>query len=271
MDPCHCVPVWHGWPGLDATPYLATLITLINSDQLHQQLLSQLERALQRTLPDAFLERISLSLSSATETTEAISPGAIELALINGNFDTGPLAPEVMHAVIANPAYWAFCWGSGLALARVLCQNPDWVAGLRVLDFGSGSGVAGIAAGLAGAASVVACDNDPDALLATRTNAALNQIDVELCGDLDALPDMDQPVDLILVADVLYDRANLPLLAQLEALGAPLLIADSRITDLTPWGYQRFASQGALTMPNLGEFDEFRTVHFFRAANGARP
>lgn len=233
--------------------------------------MARLQRALQRTLPEASLDQTSLPLQLAESATAPIAtPKAIDLALINADFDTGPLPPEVMGAVIANPAYWAFCWGSGLALARQLTRQPDWVAGLRVLDFGSGSGVAGIAAALVGAASVVACDNDPDALLATRTNAALNGVAVELCSDLQALPDQGPRPDLILVADVLYDRANLPLLAQLEDLGAPLLIADSRITDLTPWGYHRFASESALTMPNLGEFDEFRTVHFFRRASSER-
>lgn len=168
--------------------------------------------------------------------------------------------------MIAEPAYWAFCWGSGLALARFLAQNPEWVRGRRVLDFGSGSGVAGIAAALAGAQRVLACDNDPGALLATRTNAALNQVELETWTELADLRAAATPLDLILVADVLYDRANLARLKQLEALGAPLLIADSRIADLQPWGYQAFATEEALTLPNLGEFDEFRTVSLFVSA-----
>ncbi|MDP6186401.1 MAG: protein methyltransferase, partial [Pseudomonadales bacterium] len=63
--------------------------------------------ALQRTLPDAELEITRLP---AVE--------QIQLALIKADFQTGPLPADVMHRVIANPAYWAFCWGSGLALAR---------------------------------------------------------------------------------------------------------------------------------------------------------
>ena len=68
------------------------------------------------------------------------------LGLINADFPTGPLPPEVMHEVIRAPAYWALCWGSGLGLSQLLYRNPHWVRGKRVLDFGSGSGVAGIAA-----------------------------------------------------------------------------------------------------------------------------
>ena len=68
--------------------------------------------ALQRTLPDAELEITRLP---AVE--------QIQLALINTDFQTGPLPADAMHRVIANPAYWAFCWGSGLALARWILSS----------------------------------------------------------------------------------------------------------------------------------------------------
>ncbi len=215
-----------------------------------------LQRCLQRTLPSAFLE---------------ISPvpgiPSLQLALINADFDTGPLEPDVMRRVIAEPAYWAFCWGSGLALAQWLLDEPWLVAGRRVLDFGSGSGIAGLAAAKAGAETVTACDSDPDAQRATLTNAVLNEVEVSAIGSLARL---EQPVDLVLVADVLYDRANLELLETLEQLGAELLIADSRIDDLSDYGYQVIGQRSALTTPNLGEFDEFKTVRFFRAESSVR-
>ena len=83
--------------------------------------------ALQRTLPDAALEITPLP------TVEQI-----RLALINADFQTGPLPADVMHRVIANPAYWAFCWGSGLALARWLLSHPDFAARKRIADVGCG-------------------------------------------------------------------------------------------------------------------------------------
>lgn len=168
-----------------------------------------------------------------------------------------------MRAVIAEPAYWAFCWGSGLALAQEVLERPKWVQGQTVVDFGAGSGVVGIAAALAGATRVIACDSDPDARLACATNAALNGVQLEQCSSLEALP---STADRILLADVLYDRANLPLLAALEAHCASpgvLLIADSRIRSLESFGYQQKGAREALTLPNLGEFDEFRHVRFF--------
>ena len=67
---------------------------------------------------------------------------------------------------------------------------------------GSGSGVAAIAAKQAGAAKVWvwACDNDKQALLATKTNAELNQVDIELCANINDLP--QDLVLLLIMADV---------------------------------------------------------------------
>lgn len=62
-----------------------------------------------------------------------------------------------------------------LCLAALAGESP--LRGLRVLDFGCGSGVLGLAACLLGAREVVAVDHDPQALLATRDNATYNHID----------------------------------------------------------------------------------------------
>ena len=42
--------------------------------------------------------------------------------------------------------YWAFAWGGGLAIARYLHEHPEAVAGRRVFDLASGSGLCAIAA-----------------------------------------------------------------------------------------------------------------------------
>lgn len=208
--------------------------------------LTRLEQALQRTLPDARLELVHLP-----------NCRPIRLGLINADYQTGPLDPEIMQAVIRDPAYWAFCWGSGLALAQFLLAEPDWVRGRTVVDLGSGSGVAGIAAALAGAGRVVACDTDPQARLASAANAKLNEVQIEIN---DALP---QHCDILLMADVLYDRSNLGLLGLAQKHAAEVLVADSRVTHLPDKTYREIARIDALTLPNLGEFDEFRTAHLF--------
>ena len=51
------------------------------------------------------------------------------------------------------PPFWAFAWAGGQALARYVLDHPASVAGRSVLDFASGSGLVGIAALKAGAAS----------------------------------------------------------------------------------------------------------------------
>ncbi|MEQ9004370.1 MAG: 50S ribosomal protein L11 methyltransferase [Pseudomonadales bacterium] len=211
--------------------------------------LTDLVRRLQATLPMARLEVAPL-------------PGCpeIRLALINADFPPGPLPGDVSAAVIARPAYWSFCWGSGLALARYLLDQPHWVRGRRVLDRGSGSGGVAIAAALAGAARVVACDNDDDALAATAANAALNGV---ACRTVTDLAEAGRDHDLLLMADVLYDRANLPLLTAAAGHAREVLVADSRIAELPDPAYREITTIEALTHPNLGEFDEFRTVRLF--------
>src|SRR5690606_22296119 len=158
------------------------------------------------------------------------------------------------------------CWASGLALARWLAERPEWVRGKRVLDFGAGSGVAAIAAARAGAAEVVACDLDPLALAACRANAELNGVSLGYSPDFFAEEDR---YDLIIVADVLYDRANLPLLDHFLSRGRRALVADSRVRDFNHPRYQRLALLDACTWPDLAEPEEFRRVSLYQAARDA--
>lgn len=70
-------------------------------------------------------------------------------------------------------------FGTGTHPSTALCL--DWLArndvsGQRVLDFGCGSGILGIAALKLGAAHCTAVDIDPQAVLASRDNAAQNGV-----------------------------------------------------------------------------------------------
>ena len=164
-----------------------------------------------------------------------------------------------MRDVIAKPAYSAFCWGSGLALAQWLSDYLKATENKRLADVRFGFGVAAFAAKQAGAAKVWACDNDERALLATMTNAELNQVAIELCADIDDLP---QDLDLILMAYVLYDRSNFALVEKIKTRNGNLLIADLQIADIGDRGFRMFHQAEALTLPNLGEFDDFLTARF---------
>ena len=58
-----------------------------------------------------------------------------------------------------------------------LSANPP--LGQTIMDFGCGSGILGIAAGCVGADQVTGLDIDPQALIATKQNAELNDLIVE--------------------------------------------------------------------------------------------
>jgi predicted nicotinamide N-methyase len=193
----------------------------------------------------------------------ATLPGtALKLWLIDAANMDRAFSPEETRRILEDPPYWCFCWASGLVLARWLAERPEWVRGKRVLDFGAGSGVAAIAAAMAGALEVVACDLDPLALEACRANAALN--DVELGYSTDFFQETDR-FDLIIVADVLYDRANLPLLDQFLSRGQQALVADSRVRDFQHPLYRRLGFLEACTWPDLAEPAEFRRVSLYHA------
>ena len=68
---------------------------------------------------------------------------------------------EELATIGLPPPFWAFAWAGGQALARYVLDNPATVAGRRVLDFASGSGLVAIAAARSGASSVEAADIDP--------------------------------------------------------------------------------------------------------------
>ncbi|WP_312246927.1 class I SAM-dependent methyltransferase [Stutzerimonas nitrititolerans] len=193
----------------------------------------------------------------------ATLPGTdLRLWLIDpANMDRA-FGPEETRRILEEPPYWSFCWASGLVLARWLAERPAWVRGKRVLDFGAGSGVAAIAAARAGAAEVVACDLDPLALQACRANAALNGVTLGYSEDFFAEADR---FDLIIVADVLYDRANLPLLDQFLSRGREVLVADSRVRDFQHPLYERLDILDTCTWPDLAEPAEFRRVSLYHA------
>ena len=92
----------------------------------------------------------------------------------------------------------------GQAAARHILDRPALVAGKRIVDFAAGSGIAGIAAMMAGAAQVTAVDIDPFARVAMPLNAALNKVMLDVAGaqDLTRVP----AVDLILAGDICYEQ-----------------------------------------------------------------
>ena len=110
------------------------------------------------------------------------------------------------------PPYWAFAWPGGQALARHLLDHRDLIAGRRVLDFASGSGITAIAAAMAGAPTVFAAEIDRFALAAIALNAEANGVRVDLIAEdvLDATGEWE----VILAGDVCYERPMAERVAQ---------------------------------------------------------
>ena len=139
---------------------------------------------------------------------------------------------EELETLGLPPPYWAFAWAGGQALARYVLDQRDLVAGRRVLDLGSGSGLAAIAAAMAGAAPVVAVDIDPFTEEAIALNAWANGSYAEILvrDMLDQPPPRAARYDVILVGDLFYERVTtgraLAFLERHAAIGTAVLIGD---------------------------------------------
>ena len=126
--------------------------------------------------------------------------------------------------------YWAEMWPSGVALARSVATRS--LRGARTLELGCGLGLASIAAARAGG-RVLATDWSPGAIEFTRVNAAANGVVLETLVCSWAEPEAliaRGPWDLVLAADVLYERRNvetmLGLLPQLVDARGEVVLAD---------------------------------------------
>jgi predicted nicotinamide N-methyase len=132
---------------------------------------------------------------------------------------------EVEWAPLA--PYWSVLWRSGVTLAREVAGLE--LRGRRVVELGCGLGVPSLAAAGCGAV-VLATDRDPAALELLERNARENGVQVETerleWSDAEALI-ARAPFDLVLAADVLYERPSVArLLGLLPQLAPEALIAE---------------------------------------------
>jgi predicted nicotinamide N-methyase len=158
--------------------------------------------------------------------TQSIELSSGELRLLQPRESAAlPDAGAVEWAPIA--PYWSVLWRSGVALAREL--DGVSVGGLRVVELGCGLAVPSIAAARAGA-SVLATDTSAEALSLVARNAELNNVRVETAKVHWAQPAelvTRAPFDLVLAADVFYERTSIgSLLSILPRLAPEAWIAD---------------------------------------------
>ncbi|MEQ8327225.1 MAG: methyltransferase [Parvibaculum sp.] len=206
------------------------------------------------------------------------SPARDPAAFIRGNtaLHQPPLVPEISLHLATEivpiwqmteeeleksglpPPFWAFAWAGGQALSRHILDNPEIVAGKRVLDFGAGSGLIGIAAMKAGAASVLAADIDPFAIASIELNAVSNAVEIAATAE-DLVGVENRGWDVILVGDMCYER---PLSERIEAWlrrlageGVEVLIGDPGRTYLPKTGLEKLVSYAVMTTRELEDTD----------------
>lgn len=131
------------------------------------------------------------------------------------------------------PPFWAFAWAGGQALGRHVLDHPALVRGKSVLDLASGSGMVGIAAMKAGAASADVADIDAFARAAAVLNAQANRVTLSLIEDdllTEPLSQAERAWDVVLAGDIFYEqetaRRAFDFLARHAMRGATVLIGD---------------------------------------------
>ena len=173
---------------------------------------------------------------------------------------------EELEKMGVPPPYWAFAWAGGQALARYILDHPETVAGKRVLDIGSGSGLVAIAAARAGAASILAADIDAFSIAAIRLNAAANSATIAVTQD--DLIGAEGDWDVILVGDLFYERPLAErLLAWLKTLDRPALLGDPGRNYFPKTQVERLALYNVQTSRDL-EDREIRETGVYRLKQG---
>jgi predicted nicotinamide N-methyase len=218
------------------------------------ELFTYLQTYLQSRIPGSRLEK-----------TQLPQVPELSLCLLNEDYPRDGLTREQAEALMDNAPYWCFCWASGQVLGRCILERPEWVKGKTLVDFGAGSGVVGIAAKMAGAGRVILCDLDENALRAGELNARMNGVDLDFSAGIEDLQEEDVGNWMITVADVFYDRDNLPLLETLLNRFATVLVSDSRLKGQPLPGMHIIGEYESHTVPDLDESREFNRVTLYRS------
>lgn len=210
--------------------------------------------------------RISDPAAFILRETEVLEPPLVPEVRLHLASDCLPLweltEEELMEQGLP-PPFWAFAWAGGQAVSRYILDHPEIVKGKRVLDFGSGSGLCGIAAMKAGAASVLAADIDVFAVQAIAFNAKENGVPLSVTQD-DLVGVMDESWEVILVGDMCYEQ---PLAGRIEtwlraliAKGADVLIGDPGRTYLPKQNIEKLISYSVKTDRRLEDADVKHTA-----------
>jgi predicted nicotinamide N-methyase len=180
------------------------------------------------------------------------------------------LTEEELGEMGLPPPFWAFAWAGGQGLARWLLDNPSGVAGKRVLDLAAGSGLVGIAAMQAGAASTLCADIDPFCAAAIALNAGANGVKLSFTA-ADLLDRTPPEVDVICAGDVFYEQPMagrvLGWLTQAADRGTRVLVGDPLRTYFPKTGFDLLAEYAVPTTREL-EDDAVKRTRVWTLSRG---
>ena len=173
------------------------------------------------------------------------------------------LTEEALAEIGLPPPFWAFAWAGGQALARYVLDHPEEVAGKRVIDFASGSGIVGIAAMKARAGHVLAADIDPFCGAALAVNSELNGVRLDYT-DQNLLETPPPDVDVILAGDICYEKPRadqvMNWLAAAHVRGARILIGDPGRSYFPRVGLEKLAEYEVQTTRELEDREVKKTA-----------
>jgi predicted nicotinamide N-methyase len=153
-------------------------------------------RTTRRTLRIAGLELDFVQIEDPDRVLDQVAEAEDRLEKLSGRRTDG----DCLHL-----PYWAELWDSAIGIAQCLIRRLDRSKPLNVLDLGCGMGLAGTVAARLGM-KVLFADLEPPALLFAQLNSLADAAQVRtrrLNWQRDRL---DEAFDLILGADILYER-----------------------------------------------------------------
>jgi ribosomal protein L11 methyltransferase len=179
-------------PGVGETPLWRslTLLALFDADADRRGMVHLLHDALPELAPEHIVFREVADQDWERAWMDRYQPMHFGRRLWIYPWNIEPSGEDAPHATVSDPAPGAtdlsvivrldpgLAFGTGTHPTTALCL--EWLDGLElegkaVIDYGCGSGVLAIAALKLGAACAFGIDNDPQALTATRDNAARNR------------------------------------------------------------------------------------------------
>jgi ribosomal protein L11 methyltransferase len=260
-------------PGPGETPMWPTVTVraLFDADASREPILDAARSILGNPLPEHFFERIE-DRAWEREWLKDFRPMQFgqRLWICPG----GMLPPPSLLPASQSPANQlalisldpGLAFGTGTHPTTALCL--EWLDSAplqhqHVIDYGCGSGILAIAALKLGAAGAIGIDNDPQALLASRDNAARNDVSERLVVQ-DTHAARPAPAGIVLaniLAGPLHELA--PQLARLVERGGSLVLSGI-LTEQAAGLAQRYSAWFDMQAPTVRE-DWVRLVGVRRA------